>query len=45
VIALRDSTDPDEVILTFPSSRWRDFIDDVKADKPGTTRPAPLVNN
>jgi hypothetical protein len=30
-VAVRDSADPDGVILTFPSSSWRELIADVKA--------------
>jgi hypothetical protein len=36
LITVRDSADPDGVILTFPSSGWREFIASVKAGMHGS---------
>jgi hypothetical protein len=35
-VAVRDSADPDGVILTFPSSSWRELIASVKAGTNGS---------
>jgi len=35
-VAVRDSADPDGIILTFPSSSWREFIASVKAGTHGS---------
>jgi len=35
-VAVRDSADPDGIILTFPSSDWSEFIASVKAGMHGS---------